>query len=377
MWELLFFLLPLAALSGWVVGRRCLTANRTFEKLLGLSDLISTRPEKAADVLVQWLETNQEPVETYLTLGSIFRRRGEVDKAIGIHQNLITKPTLTQEQRALSLLELSRDYMRAGVLDRAENGFKELINQGLELEASSYHLIDIYQQSKDWLRAIETAEKLQKQVHCDMRHHIAHFYCELAEQRWLKGDSVEAHHYLKKALNVNSKCVRVSLLTGDIEAHSGQFKHAIKAYQQVQKQDKAFVSEIVLPLARCYENLGSPEGLVKYLGACLENNPVLSVVLAFSDWLYKNQDKEEAVKFLVEHLRINPSTRGLNQLVQFTVSRAEGTVKADLQILQELMQKVVATKPLYRCQACGFSARTLQWQCPGCKRWDVIKPIHE
>lgn len=377
MWELLFFLLPLAALSGWVIGRRRLTANRTVEKLLGLSDFINSRPEKAADVFVQWLETNKESVETHLTLGSIFRRRGEVDKAIGIHQNLITKSTLTQEQRALSLLELSRDYMRAGVLDRAENGLKELISQGSELEASFYHLIDIYQQSKDWLRAIETAEKLQKMLHRDMRYHIAHFYCELAEQRWLKSDSVEAHHYLKKALNINPNCVRVSLLTGDIEAHSGQFKHAIKAYQQVQKQDRAFVSEIVFPLARCYESLGNPEGLVKYLTACLEDNPVLSVVLAFSDWLYKNQGEEEAIKFVVEHLRVNPTIRGLNRLVQFTVSRAEGSVKADLHILQELMEKVVVNKPLYRCQSCGFSARTLQWQCPGCKRWDVIKPIHE
>jgi len=377
MWELLFLLLPIAAFSGWFFGRRRLTANRGIEKLLGLSDFLSRRPEKSAEAFIEWLDANQESVETHLTLGNLFRRRGEVDKAISIHQNLITKSSLTQEQRALSLLELSRDYMRAGVLDRAENVLKELVNKGLELETSFLHLIDIYQQSKEWLRAIETAEKLEQATHRDMSRHIAHFYCELAEQLWLKGEREAADTYLKRALEVNPKCVRVSILTGDIAANAGDYKVAIKAYQQVQKQDQAFLSEIVVPLARCYESLGNPEGLVKYLTHCLETSPNLSVVLAFSDWLYKTHGEEEAVKFVVEHLQVHPSIRGLSRLMQFTLARAEGAIREDLTILQELMDKVVAHKPLYRCQACGYSGRTLQWQCPGCKRWDVIQPIHE
>src|SRR5579872_5793800 len=118
-WQLFFLLLPIAALTGWYVGRRPIQTNRTLEKLMGLSDLLSRRSEKSAEAVIDWLDANQESVETHLTLGSLFRRRGEVDKAIHIHQNLIGKSTLTPEQRASSLLELSRDYMRAGVLDRA------------------------------------------------------------------------------------------------------------------------------------------------------------------------------------------------------------------------------------------------------------------
>ena len=166
-------------------------------------------------------------------------------------------------------------------------------------------------------------------------------------------------------------------MTGDIAANAGQYKAAIKAYEQVQKQDQAFLSEIVMPLARCYEKLENPEGLVKYLTHCLNTNPNLSVVLAFSDWLYKTQGEEKAVKFVMEHLQVHPSIRGLSRVMQFTLLERKGTLRDDLKILQELMDKVVAHKPLYRCEACGFSGRTLQWQCPGCKRWDVIKPIHE
>lgn len=377
MWELLFLLLPLAALSGWIVGRRRFLTPHNLEKLLGLSELIRRPSPKPAEMFVKWLDENQESIETHLFLGNTFRRRGEVDKAIGIHQNLMMQAHLTDEQRALSLLELSRDYMRAGVLDRAENLLKELVSKGRELEASYQHLIEIYQQSKDWVRAIETADKLQQTTGRDMSRHIAHFYCELAEQRWLKGEREIAEDYLKQAIAKNPESVRASLLMGDIQAQSGHFKGAIKTYQKVQKQDQAFLSEIVFPLARCYDSLGNHQGMVKYLTQCMQTNPSLSVALAFSDWLYKTHGEEEALKFVVEHLRVHPTIRGLNHLLKCTLARAEGSVHADLEILQELMEKILANKPLYRCQSCGFSARTLQWQCPGCKRWDVIKPIPE
>ncbi len=368
MWELLFLLLPVAAFTGWVLGRR---------RISGIHEVFRRRDTNTEFFVQQWLDSNQESVETHLTLGSLFRRRGEVDKAIGIHQNLVTKPSLTQEQRALSLLELSRDYMRAGVLDRAENVLLELVKDGHELEAGSRHLIEIYQQSKDWIRAIEVAEKLQQQSKIDMRHHIAHFYCELAEQRWLKGEHSLALETLNQALQTNPKCVRASLLLGDIEVNSGNYKTAIKAFRQVERQDQAFLSEIVFRLARCYEGLQNPDGMVKYLTSCLQTQPNIAVVLAFSDWLNKTQGYDTAVKFVVEHLREHTSIRGINRLLQYTVARSEGITRSDLEVLQELIQKLVANRPLYRCQACGFSARTLQWQCPSCKRWDVIKPIHE
>ncbi len=372
---LLFLLLPLAALSGWYIGRRVFT-HQSIYKLVGLNKLLDRTPTNM-DVLVELMESNQEAVETHLALGGLFRRRGEVDKAIGIHQHLIAKPSLTEEQRALSLLELSRDYMRAGVLDRAESVLLDLVEQGHELEAGFQHLLDIYQQSKDWLRAIETAERWHAKTGRNMSYHIAHFYCELAEQQWLKGESEKAHGYLKNALKTNRRCVRASLLLGNIEAQGGHYKAAIRAYKQIEKQDQAFLSEIVLPLARCYENLNDAEGMIKYFDTSLQKHLTTAAVLAFAEWLHKSKGEGEAMRFVVQHLKKNPSLRGLNRLVQFSIVRAEGAIQQDLELFQELIDKMLINKPLYRCQACGFSGRTLQWQCPGCKRWDVIKPIHE
>lgn len=375
MWELLFLLLPLAAFSGWIIGRRALT-TRILRKLLNVNPILNP-PNKTVDTLAQLMESNQETVETHLALGGLFRRRGEVDKAVDIHQNLIAKPSLTDEQRALSLLELSRDYMRAGVLDRAENVLLGLIEQGHELDAGFQNLLDIYQQSKDWLRAIETAENWQAKTHRNMSFHIAHFYCELAEQQWLKGEREEACHYLKLALKTNRRCVRASLLLGNIEAQAGNYKAAIKAYKQIHKQDEAFLSEIILPLARCYENLEQPQEMLDYMNDCLQKNLSTATVLAYADWLYKTKGEGEAMQFVVQHLRRNPSLRGLSRLVQFSMINADSSKQQELTLFQELIEKMLINKPIYRCQACGFPGRTLQWQCPSCKRWDVIKPINE
>lgn len=376
MWEILFLLLPLAAFSGWIIGRRALT-TRILRKLLNVNPILNQPPNKTVDTLAQLMESNQETVETHLALGGLFRRRGEVDKAVDIHQNLIAKPSLTDEQRALSLLELSRDYMRAGVLDRAENVLLGLIEQGQELEAGFQNLLDIYQQSKDWLRAIETAENWQAKTRRNMSFHIAHFYCELAEQQWLKGEREEACHYLKLALKTNRRCVRASLLLGNIEAQSGNYKAAIKAYKQIHKQDEAFLSEIILPLARCYENLEQPQEMLDYMNDCLQKNLNTTTVLAYADWLYKTKGEGEAMQFVVQHLRKNPSLRGLSRLVQFSMINADTSKQQELMLFQELIDKMLVNKPIYRCQACGFPGRTLQWQCPSCKRWDVIKPINE
>ena len=374
MWESLFLLLPLAAFSGWLIGRRALR-NVTLKKLANIHQLFNNtiQPETLANLI----EENADQIETHLALGGLFRRRGEVEKAVGIHQNLINTHTLTEEQRALSLLELSRDYMRAGVLDRAESVLLNLIDQEQELEASFQHLIDIYQQSKDWKSAIKTAEQWQTKTNRNLSFQIAHFYCEIAEQEWLRDERELAVLSLKKALSVNRQCVRANVLLGHIESQLGNYSEAIKAYKQIQKQDPAFLSEILLPIARCYEKLNNPVGMIEYFHECLEKHLPSSAVLVFAEWLQKNLGKEEALNFVIERLKKNPSLRGLKHLVNLSLLRAEGDIRQDLSLFQSLIETMLTNKPFYRCQGCGFSGRTLQWQCPSCKRWDVVKPIHD
>lgn len=373
---LLFLLLPLASLSGWLIGRRALSLQ-TVRQFLGLNKVLSSNPNKAVDVLSELIDSNQDVVDTHLALGGAFRRSGEVDKAVGIHQNLINKSSLTQEQRAVSLLELSQDYMRAGMLDRAESVLLDLIEQGHQLNAGYQLLLDIYQQSKDWPRAIQISQEWEEKTKKKKSHTIAHFYCELAEQQWLKGEKEDARRHLKFALKANTNCVRANLLLGNMEAQSGHFQEAIRAYQEVHKQDPNFVSEIILPMARCYESLGDTQGMVTYFEECSKNRMTTATVLAFSEWLFESRGEQEAVDFITQHLRRYPSLRGLSRLIQFSIDQSESSTRQDLLLFKGLIEKMLTKKPLYQCGACGFSSRILQWQCPGCKRWDMIKPIHE
>ncbi len=373
---LILLLLPLASFSGWLIGRRAFSAQ-AVKNFLGMSKLMRSKPHQAVEVLTDLVESNQEVVDTHLALGGAFRRSGEVDKAVGIHQNLIKRDSLTAEQRAVSLLELSQDYMRAGMLDRAENVLLDLVEQGNQLNTGYRLLLDIYQQSKDWSRAIQVAEMWQTKTKKNTSYHVAHFYCELAEQEWLKAGRAEAHGHLTIALRVNPACVRASILLGNMQTQSGAYQEAIQSYKRVQKQDKDFLSEIVLPLARCYEKLDDPDGMMHYFDDCLRNYLTTPTILAFSEWLHQIKGEEEAVQFVTQYLKKTPSLRGLNRLVQLSIERSQGTAQQDLQLFQELIDSMLVNKPLYQCEACGFSGRVLQWQCPSCKRWDVIKPIHE
>jgi len=218
MLEWLFFLLPIAALSGWLAARahykkkyRPQDLKITPEYFKGLNYLLNEQPDKAIDVFIRLLEVNSETVETHLALANLFRRRGETDRAIRIHQNLIARPTLNSSQRIQALVELGLDYMNAGVLDRAEQLFLELLQQSSPPEQAIKQLLRIYQQEKHWDKAIEMAKRLQPNKNNDIGILIAQFYCELAEQKF-DSNPTSIAQILKQAHAYDPNCVRASLL---------------------------------------------------------------------------------------------------------------------------------------------------------------------
>ena len=254
------------------------TQKFSSKYLSGLNFLLNEQSDKAVDVFLQVLDLDDEMVETHLTLGNLFRRKGEVDRAIKIHQSLIARSALSAEQRALAKYELAKDYIRAGVLDRAEKLLLELVDANEHLEAALSHLLDIYQQSKDWQNAIDVAEKLQVYSKKTLGYQIAHFHCELAQQAWIDGDVDMAKHHLKLAFAANRKCVRASILQGNIEVGLGQFREALKFYKLVCEQDPVFFSEVIHAIGRCYDALEHPDGMFDYLTECLKQTKLTSVI---------------------------------------------------------------------------------------------------
>lgn len=374
-------LVPVAAFSGWMLGRTSkpqLTSSKAISRdyLIGLNYLLNEQPDKAVDIFIKMLEVDSETVETHLALGNLFRRRGEVERAIRIHQNLIARPHLDKSQRTQALLALGRDYMLAGVLDRAERLFHEVYETGEYSAESLRFLLDIYQQEKDWEQAILIAQKLEVCSNQSKQTDIAHYYCELAIDARVKVSSDSAFRNLKRALSVDKACVRACLLQGEWEQEAGNYKAAIRAYKRVKEQDPDFLSEIIHPLVECYQKLGNEEELIAYLQECLREHPRISIVLVLSERLQHWHGDKVAEEFVASQLKQRPSLRGLKRLIDLQMNLTQGNTRQKLHVLNNLTDQLLEDKPVYRCGHCGFAGKVLHWLCPSCKLWNTVKPIH-
>lgn len=384
MLELLYLLLPLATCSGWYFGRRASMTQSTKQHsgltsdyYMGLNFLLNEQPDKAVDAFIRMLDVSPDTVETTLALGNFFRRRGEVDRAIRIHQNLIAKPNLTTKQKSHSLLELAQDYLRAGVLDRAEALLLEIVrNEDDNLAVSLKHLITIYESEKDWKKCIEFATQLQSISARWMGLQISHYFCELAEESWEAGKVRLSLKYLKQGLNSDVGCVRASYLQGLHEMKLSRYKQAIKAFKRVKNQDADFLQEVLPHILECYKILNQKANIAYYLDYLLHNAPSMSIVLTNAEYIKEQDGKAQAAKFLAKYMKKYPSIRGLKHLIEFHISQFTGEVKSELVMLQQLVEKLLEKKPIYRCRQCGFSGQSLLWQCPSCKQWASVKPLH-
>jgi lipopolysaccharide biosynthesis regulator YciM len=380
--ELLFLLLPVAALSGWFIGRRrsvkrtsvrddCFTLSQDYFK--GLNFLINEQSDKALEVFIQMSELNSDTVEMHFALASLFVKRGEVDRAIRIHQNLIARPLLSRHDRNRALYELAQDYLRAGLLDRAESLFSELVDDAVYGQQSRRQLLDVYQQEKEWEKAIQIARRLDAVKGQALAPVLAHFFCEQAEEALLRGDSSLAMKIVKRALNEDSNSVRATLLEARLYLRSQNPRAAIKCLKKVEQQNSEYLPLILEPLQQAYEKLSSMDEFVSYLRQLPEEGS-LSPLLNLSVQLQQREGDESALQLLNQLLRRRPSLRILRRLFELQAIKAPGDT--ELQLALATLDKYLADKPVFHCENCGFSSRSMHWQCPGCKQWDRVKPIH-
>ncbi len=379
---ILFLLLPVAAASGWWLARRQRPAEEAESRQLppdyfrGLSYLLDDQHDKAIDIFIRMLEEDSETIELHLAVGSLFRNRGEVDRAIRIHQNLVDRTTLSDEQRIRALFELGEDYMRAGLLDGAENLFQELVKKGEYLADSLRHLIDIYQQEKDWQKAIDAGFKLEQCGVKDIRSTIAQHYCELSEEARRKGDLKLAQQMLKQARVTWPACVRASLIEGTMALESGRYEEALAAFQRVEKQDADYLPEVIPMLKECYRKLDRVEEMQGYLQTVVDRHGSLGIMLALAEIICEQEGGQRAAEALLRYLHQHPSLRGLDQFCELASRCKEFSDAAALSGIADVVKRLVEGDPDYLCHNCGFQGKVLHWQCPSCKRWGVVKPLH-
>ncbi len=378
MFELLWLLLPVAAASGWYAARRSDDRGRrrlTPDYFRGLHYLLNDQPDRAIEVFIKVLEIDEETAETQLALGNLYRRRGEVDRAIRLHQNLVARPALTDDLRLEAHLELAQDYLSAGVFDRAENIYRDLVGAKAHRVQALRHLLDIYEQEKDWEQARKTARELAEATDTELGAVISQYLCEGALQALTRGSKDEALKLLRAAREAHPACARASLHEGDILSSRGSFDLALAAYRRIEDQDADYLPEVVGRVRGCFEKLGRREAAREYLERVLDRYGGMTVMLALADMIREERGNSSAIHFMLGALAKRPTVRGFDRLLDFASDSSSADVPDHLEVMKGLLAQLMNDRPVYQCRHCGFAARSLHWQCPGCKHWNTVRPV--
>lgn len=374
LWPLL---LPLAAISGYAVAYKSSKTNKknlSQQYVIGLNYLLDEQSDKAVDVFIKLLEVDSDTVETHLALGSLFRRRGEVNRAIRLHQNLIARPQLSILQRTEALKALGHDYMSAGVFDRAERIFLEVVELGHS--NSLKFLLAIYEQEKSWYKALKITKKLHTLKLDNYYSQAAHYLCELAQEALVANSFENAYKFLNQALKKDKNSVRASLMLSKLEMQCQNYKNAIKILKKIPLQNPAFITEMINPLKDCYKELNAIKDFITFLRELFKDHKSVSLAFAIAEYIKDTQSLEDAVEFVSQHLSVYPSLIGVNELIYWHINSTHGRVKDKLKILYAITNKFVNNKPIYRCEQCGFSGKLIHWYCPSCKQWGKMMPVH-
>ena len=321
MFDLLWLLLPVAAASGWLTARfKKRQKSLSPDYFKGLNYLLNEEADKAIDVFIKLIDADSETIETHLALGVYFRRHGEINRAIRIHHNLITLSDLPLKQRHVALFELGLDYRQAGLLDRAEHFFQELIYSETHNVLALRQLLEIHQQVQDWDNAISVAQKLASANNQPLDIEIAHYYCEQAEKFLQNRQFDAAQHAIEWALKIDSNSVRASLLEGQLALETNNPKAAIVAFERVEQQDADYLTQVIEPLQICYQKIGKSETFSRYLYHILDNYDCLKAILSLADLIKQAEGEKKAAEFLITNLKKSPSIRGIDSLLDLIPS---------------------------------------------------------
>ena len=373
-----WLLLPLILLAigiGWYLGRRERKGSRYYE--LGLRHLLNDEPDQAVATLVTELNVDNDNVDTHLALGGLLRRRGELEKAVFVHENILKWARLDQAARHNVQMELARDYLQAGLLDRAESMSMTLAAENPQYRSESLKIaLQVYEQERDWHRAIEIAKQVTGGAEeAQIERAISHYLCELAELSMIQKDPESAKDFLVDAIGHFAQNPRVSLLQGRIALEAGDPLAAIRFLERIIEQEPVYVAESMVLLETAHQAMGSEDAYRRYLEHCLTHFPSISVVLALGRVIRDQEGTDALARFIANQMTQNPTLRGFIELIDINLCDAEGAMRQNLHLLKDFAETMIADKPNYRCGDCGFEGKRMRWHCPSCRGWASIRPI--
>ncbi len=376
-WMLLVF--PLFFGMGWLAARidikELLSESSALPRsyFQGLNFLLNEQQDEAIEAFIEVVKVDPQTIELHFALGSLFRRRGEVDRALRMHLNLVERSDLEEDKKQQALFELAQDYLKAGIFDRAESTFLSLYGTRYEKEALDF-LLEIYQKEKDWLKAIDISQKLAALTGQPHGKEVAFFYCELAAAELAGKHADAASVHLEQALTVYPRSVRATIMLGDIALEAGDVAPAIEIWRRIEQQDAQYLPLVAERLLQAYRQTNRENDGIALLQHYLATYPSLDMMNTLFNAILQRDGAEAAYKLVSDELRQHPSLLGLNKLLEATLLDVKTERRTDIELVHNLVHQRTRGLAMYRCKQCGFKAKHFYWHCPACHGWETYSP---
>ncbi len=377
LWMLLVF--PLFFALGWLTARMDIKELLSESSLLprsyfqGLNFLLNEQQDKAIEAFIEVVQVDPQTIELHFALGSLFRRRGEVDRALRMHLNLVERADLEEDKKQQAIFELAQDYLKAGILDRAELAFQQLQSSPYAKESLDF-LLEIYQKEKDWLQAIDVCRRLTDLTGQPHNKNASAFYCELAahELKHKKTDAAIVH--LEQALEVNPHAVRANIMLGDIESAARNYKKAIDFWKRIEEQDPQYLQLAAERLLLAHRKIEQEDAGIRLLQEYQAKSPSQDMMDVLFNAVLQRDGAEAAYQMVRNELHRNPTLLGLDKFLEARLLEVTDKNRGDVEMVKNLVHQRTRSLAMYFCSSCGFKARQFYWHCPACQGWETYSP---
>jgi lipopolysaccharide biosynthesis regulator YciM len=377
LWMLLIF--PLFFGMGWLAARIDIKELLSDSNVLphsyfqGLNFLLNEQQDKAIEAFIEVVKVDPQTVELHFALGSLFRRRGEVDRALRMHDNLVDRADLDDDKRQQAIFELAQDYLKAGILDRAESLFTELESTPYGKQSFEF-LLELFQKEHDWLKAIAVSKRLAAISGQSYDKLAAFFYCELASDAIAGGDSAKAREHLQQALLTDRNAVRATMMLGDLLAGESKHEEAINIWKCIEMQDAQYLPLVAERLLNSYRSLDRETDGIALLRGYLGKYHSLDLMNVVFTCVLKQDGSAAAYQLVRDELERNPTLLGLDKLLEARLLEVPVDMRADVEMVKDLVHKRTRNLATYHCDHCGFKAQQFYWHCPACHAWGSYSP---
>jgi lipopolysaccharide biosynthesis regulator YciM len=377
LWMLLVF--PLFFAMGWLTARMDIKELLSESSLLprsyfqGLNFLLTEQQDKAIEAFIEVVKVDPQTIELHFALGSLFRKRGEVDRALRMHLNLVERADLDETKKQQALFELAQDYLKAGIMDRAEVAFQQLLSSPYAKESLDF-LLEIYQKEKDWLKAIDICQRLTDLTGQPYKKEASAFYCELATYELSRKQNDAARVHLEQALEVNPHAVRATIMLGDMEVTAGNYKNAIDTWKNIEQQDAQYLPLAAEKMLQAYLQIGHENEGISLLQEYQVKYPSHDLMNVLFQAVLKRDGAEAAYQLVRNELQRNPTLLGLDKFLEARLLEVTDKNRADVELVKNLVHQRTRSLAMYYCSSCGFKARQFYWHCPACHGWETYSP---